>query len=60
MIGFVMVGTNNLDKATKFYDTLLHTIKLERVIANEKYAGYALNEKPHDVEFYITTPVKIS
>jgi hypothetical protein len=26
MIGFVMVGTNNLDKATKFYDTLLHTI----------------------------------
>ena len=46
MIGFVMVGTNNLDKATKFYDTLLHTIKLQRVVTNEKYAGYALNEKP--------------
>ena len=23
MIGFVMVGTNDLDKAIKFYDTLL-------------------------------------
>ena len=29
MIGFVMVGTNNLDKATKFYDTLLNTIYLQ-------------------------------
>ena len=41
MIGFVMVGTNNLDKATKFYDTLFETIKLERVVTNEKYSGYA-------------------
>ena len=39
MIGFVMVGTNNLDKATKFYDTLLNTIELHRVVTNEKYAG---------------------
>ena len=57
MIGFVMVGTNNLNKATKFYDTLLNTIDLQRVVANEKYAGYALNKKPHDVEFYVTNPV---
>ena len=57
MIGFVMVGTNNLDKATKFYDSLLNTIDLQRVVANEKYAGYAFNEKPHDVEFYVTNPV---
>ena len=57
MIGFVMVGTNNLDKATKFYDTLLNTIELHRVITNEKYAGYAPKEKPNEVEFYITNPV---
>jgi hypothetical protein len=44
MIGFVMVGTNNLDKATKFYDTLLNTIELKRVVTNEKYAGYALTK----------------
>ena len=57
MIGFVMVGTNNLDKATKFYDTLLDTIELQRVVTNKKYAGYASKEKPNEVEFYVTNPV---
>ena len=57
MIGFVMVGTNNLDKATKFYDTLLDTIELQRVVMNEKYAGYASKEKLDEVEFYVTNPV---
>ena len=57
MIGFVMVGTNNLVKATKFYDILLDTIELQRVVMNEKYAGYASKEKPDEVEFYVTNPV---
>ena len=57
MIGFVMVGTNNLDKATKFYDTLLDVIELERVVTNEKYIGYASKEKPDEIEFYVTSPV---
>ena len=57
MIGFVMVGTNNLDKAINFYDKLLNTIDLQRVVKNEKYAGYALKDKPDDVEFYVTNPV---
>ena len=57
MIGFVMVGTNNLDKAIKFYDTLLNTIELKRVVTNEKYAGFASKEKPAEVEFYVTNPV---
>ena len=30
MIGFVMVGTNNLDKAINFYDKLLNTIELTK------------------------------
>ena len=56
MIGFVMVGTNNLDKAINFYDKLLNTINLPRVVTNEKYAGYALKDNPDDAEFYITNP----
>ena len=56
MIGFVMVGTNNLDKATKFYDTLLNIIELKRVVTNEKYAGYALEDRLDEVEFYVTNP----
>ena len=57
MIGFVMVGTNKLDKAIKFYDTLLNTIELQRVVTNEKYAGFASKEKHAEVEFYVTNPV---
>ena len=57
MISFVMVGTNNLDKAINFYDTLLNTIELQRVVTNEKYAGYAPKNKPDEVEFYVTNPV---
>ena len=57
MIGFVMVGTNNLDKAINFYDKLLNTIDLQRVVTNEKYAGFASKEKPTEVEFYVTNPV---
>ena len=57
MIGFVMVGTNNLDKAIGFYDVLLETIELKRTVTNEKYAGYSLKNKPDDVEFYVTNPV---
>ena len=41
MIGFVMVGTNDLDKAIKFYDAMLETINLKRAVTNEKYAGYS-------------------
>ena len=57
MIGFVMIGTNDLKKAIKFYDILLETIDLKRVITNEKYIGYSSKEKPEDIEFYVTNPV---
>ncbi|MDB2311462.1 VOC family protein [Candidatus Pelagibacter bacterium] len=56
MIGFVMVGTNDLDKAIKFYDTMLETINLKRAVTNEKYAGYSSKEKPEYIEFYVTNP----
>ena len=57
MISFVMVGTNNLDKAINFYDSLIDIIELKRAVTNEKYAGYSPNDKPDEVEFYITNPV---
>jgi predicted lactoylglutathione lyase len=57
MIGFVMIGTNDLNKATKFYDVLLEVIDLKRVVTNEKYIGYSSIEKPEDIEFYVTNPV---
>ena len=56
MIGFAMVGTNDLKKAIKFYDVLLESIDLKRTVNNEKYAGYSSKEKPEVIEFYVTNP----
>ena len=41
MIGYVMVGTNNLDAAIKFYDEVLKVIGLTRneTVEND-YAAY--------------------
>ena len=57
MLGFIMVGTNNLDKAISFYDILLQTIDLKRAVTNKKYAGYSSKERPDEFEFYVTNPV---
>ena len=57
MIGFVMVGTNNLDKAINFYDALLETINLKRTVTSKKYAGYSSKKESEDIEFYVTNPV---
>ena len=56
MIGFAMVGTNDLKKAIKFYDALLETLNLKRTVTNEKYAGYSSKESSEEIEFYVTNP----
>tara|TARA_B100000787_G_scaffold65601_1_gene48117 strand:- start:42 stop:419 length:378 start_codon:yes stop_codon:yes gene_type:complete len=57
MIGFVMIGTNDLNKAIKFYDTLLQIINLNRTVTNEKYIGYSSKKNPEEIEFYVTNPI---
>ena len=57
MIEFVMIGTNDLDKAIKFYDALLQVIDLQRTVTNEKYAGYSSKKNSGNIEFYVTNPV---
>ena len=46
MIGYVMVGTNDLSKSITFYDTLLDLLDLKRVDTSEDYAGYASKNNP--------------
>ena len=43
MIGYVMVGTNNLDKAIIFYDEVLKIINLTRKDTDDVCAGYTQN-----------------
>ena len=56
MIGYVMVGTNNLDAAIKFYDEVLEIIGLSRneTVEND-YAAYG-KKGTNEIEFYITKP----
>ena len=57
MIGYVMVGTNKLDAAIKFYDELLEVLGLIRVDKDEVCAGYASKNGSGTIEFYVTLPV---
>ena len=54
MIGYVMVGTNNLDKAIIFYDEVLKIINLTRKETDEVCAGYTQNNGDGSIEFYVT------
>ena len=56
MIGYVMVGTNDLDKAISFYDEVLKSLNLKRVETDPEYAAYAPMEKSTEIEFYVTKP----
>ena len=56
MIGYVMVGTNNLNDAITFYDKVLEVIGLDRneTIEDDYAAYWAKGTK--DIEFYVTKP----
>ena len=56
MIGYVMVGTNNLEKAIIFYDEVLKIINLTRKDTDEVCAGYTQNNGDGSIEFYVTKP----
>ena len=56
MLGYVMVGTNNLDKAIIFYDEVLKIINLTRKDTDEVCAGYTQNNGDGSIEFYVTKP----
>ena len=56
MMGYVMVGTNNLDQSIKFYDELLEVLDLERTEKDEVCAGYSQKNSNGKIEFYVTKP----
>ena len=55
-IGFVMVGTNDLEKSSKFYDAILTHLGMKRVTITERYIGYGHSSEDEGVKFYITKP----
>ena len=55
-ISFVMVGTNDLDKSSKFYDQVLANLGLKRVTVTERYIAYSHSSEDDGLKFYITKP----
>jgi catechol 2,3-dioxygenase-like lactoylglutathione lyase family enzyme len=56
MIGYAMVGTNDLEKAKSFYDAVLDELGGKRSFAGDRMQGYSAGDKspmfavcrPHD------------
>ena len=56
MLGYVMVGTNDLAHATKFYDATLKPLNLVQVECLDIYTAYAPKDARDDIELYVTKP----
>ena len=56
MFSFVTIGTNNLAKSKLFYNELLQSINIIKVLENERYIGYAKKNTLEKVELYIMMP----
>ena len=56
IISFVMVGTNDLEKSSKFYDAVFVHLGLKKVTITERYIGYGHSDGDLAVKFYITKP----
>ena len=56
IFSFLMVGTNDLEKSSKFYDAVLVHLGMKRVAITERYIGYGYSNEDNEVKFYITKP----
>jgi predicted lactoylglutathione lyase len=56
MIGFVMIGVNDLKESSKFYDIVLSELNIKKNISTDRYIGYSEKNTPEKIEFYITKP----
>lgn len=56
MLGYFMVGTRDLNSATRFYEPVLVPLGLVRDVTEDTYVGYSAKDAPENPEFYVTEP----
>lgn len=54
MIGYVTIGTNNLPRASSFYDALLGEMGAKRMMENEQFVAWSV--KPDQPGLGVTKP----
>lgn len=57
MIGYVMVGTADLERSTAYYDAVLTPLGLVRVEGDAEYVAYAPSTDKKQIEFFVTRPI---
>ncbi|MAV48019.1 MAG: VOC family protein [Alphaproteobacteria bacterium TMED89] len=56
MIGYLMVGTNDLARSLSFYDAVFAPLGYQKVKTKERYVAYGNPETGGRSEFYVTGP----
>ena len=56
MLGFVTIGTNNIQESCKFYDLVLPLLGIKKVLTTDRYIGYAKDDNLEKIEFYLIKP----
>jgi catechol 2,3-dioxygenase-like lactoylglutathione lyase family enzyme len=56
MLAYIMVGSNNVKKAAKFYDAALAPLGLVQTGSDSRYVGYGPKTAPSKSQFYVTKP----
>jgi catechol 2,3-dioxygenase-like lactoylglutathione lyase family enzyme len=56
IFSFVMVGSNDFKKSSKFYDAIFVPLKVKKIVTTERYVGYGHLDEPKELKFYITKP----
>jgi catechol 2,3-dioxygenase-like lactoylglutathione lyase family enzyme len=56
MLAYVMVGTNDVKRAAKFYDAALAPLGLVRTGGDRNHVGYGPKRSPEKSAFFVTKP----
>ena len=56
MFSFITIGTNNLEKAVRFYNKILKPLKIKKTLKHERYYGYSRERTPKKIELYLIKP----
>ena len=56
MFSFITIGTNNLKKSEYFYSKVLKSLKIKKVLKQDRYYGYAKINSPKKIELYLIKP----
>lgn len=56
MLAYIMVGTNNVKRAAKFYNAALAPLGLVQTGSDNRYVGYGPKNAPKKSQFYVTKP----